>query len=81
MSTKIPSYEPLLAAFHRAYAGELREIVRSLPIQKGQTVLDLACGDGAYTPWLSEGGRFRRAGRRRRQQPGLPGPRLRGRRA
>lgn len=44
----------MLAAYHRAFAGELRDIVHSLPIQEGQTVLDMACGDGAYGPWLAD---------------------------
>ena len=50
----VPGYEPMLAAYHRAFAAELREIVHSLPIAKGQTVLDMACGDGAYSHWLAE---------------------------
>jgi ubiquinone/menaquinone biosynthesis C-methylase UbiE len=54
MSSRIPGYEPMLAAYHRAFASELRGIVHSLPIASGQTVLDMACGDGAYGPWLAE---------------------------
>lgn len=51
---RLPNYEPMLAAYHRAFATELRTIVGSLPIAEGQTVLDMACGDGVYTPWLAE---------------------------
>jgi ubiquinone/menaquinone biosynthesis C-methylase UbiE len=53
----LPGYEPMLSAYHRAFAAELRGVVDSLPIAEGSTVLDMACGDGAYTPWLA-----RRAG-------------------
>ena len=44
----------MLDAFHRAFAGELRGMVDTLPIEAGQSVLDMACGDGVYTPWLAE---------------------------
>jgi ubiquinone/menaquinone biosynthesis C-methylase UbiE len=50
----VPSYEPMLAAYHRAFAPELRAMVGTLPIATGQTVLDMACGDGVYSPWLAE---------------------------
>jgi ubiquinone/menaquinone biosynthesis C-methylase UbiE len=56
MSTKarLPSYEPMLAAYHRAFARELQAMIAALPIHSGQTVLDMACGDGVYGPWLAE---------------------------
>ena len=54
MNRHLPGYEPMLAAYHRAFAGELRGIVQNLPILEGQAVLDMACGDGAYGPWLAE---------------------------
>ena len=56
MSSKaqLPSYEPMLAAYHRAFAVELRAMIGVLPIAAGQTVLDMACGDGVYSPWLAE---------------------------
>jgi ubiquinone/menaquinone biosynthesis C-methylase UbiE len=56
MSTKarLPSYEPMLEAYHRAFAGELQAMVAALPIEAGQTVLDMACGDGVYGPWLAQ---------------------------
>jgi ubiquinone/menaquinone biosynthesis C-methylase UbiE len=50
----LPAYEPMLAAYHRAFASELRSIVGSLPITEGHAVLDMACGDGAYSPWLAD---------------------------
>ena len=49
----LPDYEPLLAAYHEALAPELRGMVEALPIADGAKVLDLACGDGAYTGWLA----------------------------
>ncbi len=50
----LPAYEPMLAAYHRAFAAELREIVASLPIREGDRVVELACGDGAYSAWLAD---------------------------
>jgi SAM-dependent methyltransferase len=52
-SADLPEYEPMLAAYHRAFAVELREIVASLPIREGDRVVEMACGDGAYSPWLA----------------------------
>jgi ubiquinone/menaquinone biosynthesis C-methylase UbiE len=51
---KVPPYEPLLAAYHRALAVELRAMIAALPIEPGQTLLDMACGDGFYSPCLAE---------------------------
>jgi ubiquinone/menaquinone biosynthesis C-methylase UbiE len=50
----VPSYEPMLAAYHRGFAAELRAMVAALPLEPGQFVLDMACGDGVYSPWLVE---------------------------
>jgi len=50
----VPDYESMLAAYHAAFSGELRAMVAGLPIREGDRVLDLACGDGAYSGWLSE---------------------------
>ena len=52
--TPLPAYEPMLAAYHRAFATELRAVVGALPMAAGQIVLDMACGDGAYSRWLAE---------------------------
>ncbi len=52
-SAGLPDYEPMLAAYHRAFAPELREIVAGLPIREGDRVVEIACGDGAYSPWLA----------------------------
>jgi ubiquinone/menaquinone biosynthesis C-methylase UbiE len=53
-SKKLPGYTPTLLAYHRAFADELRATVAGLPIQPGDRVLDLACGDGVYARWLAE---------------------------
>lgn len=50
----VPAYEPMLAAYHRAFARELRSMLEVLPLTSGQSVLDMACGDGVYSPWLAE---------------------------
>ncbi|MBX6315754.1 MAG: class I SAM-dependent methyltransferase, partial [Isosphaeraceae bacterium] len=50
----LPDYEPVLAAYHAAFAPELRRMIGALPLKRGDRVLDVACGDGAYTPWLAE---------------------------
>ncbi len=49
----IPDYEPMLAAYHRAFAPELEAMVDTLPIREAMHVLDMACGDGVYSPWLA----------------------------
>jgi ubiquinone/menaquinone biosynthesis C-methylase UbiE len=53
----LPDYEPLLASYHRAFAAELKSMIGTLPLREGDRILEVACGDGAYTPWLA-----RRAG-------------------
>lgn len=50
----LPSYAEHLQAYHEAYAVELREMLAWLPIQSGDRVLDVACGDGSYSCWLAE---------------------------
>lgn len=54
VDAKLPSYEPMLAAYHAAFAGELRAMVDTLPIPRGGKVVEIACGDGAYTLWLAD---------------------------
>ena len=58
MGPAIPDYEPMLSSFHAAFAAELEAMVASVPIGEGDRVLEMACGDGDYTPWLA-----RRVGR------------------
>ena len=52
--SQVPAYEPMLAAYHRAFAKELRGMVGTLPLLEGQSALDMACGDGVYGPMLAE---------------------------
>ena len=49
----LPDYEPMLASYHSAFAPELRAMIGTLPLVEGDLVLEMACGDGAYTPWLA----------------------------
>jgi ubiquinone/menaquinone biosynthesis C-methylase UbiE len=42
-----------MAAYHRAFPPELIEIIKGLPIHRGDAVLDFACGDGSYALWLA----------------------------
>jgi ubiquinone/menaquinone biosynthesis C-methylase UbiE len=51
---ELPDYQPLLAAYHRGFAGELRAMIGSLPIASGDRVLDAACGDGSYSGLLAD---------------------------
>lgn len=51
---KTPAYAPMLAAYHRAHAAELRAIIATVPLFPSDRVLDLACGDGAHMRWLRE---------------------------
>jgi ubiquinone/menaquinone biosynthesis C-methylase UbiE len=55
-ATGLPAYTPLLISQHRAFESEFRAIVASLPLRPSDRVLDLACGDGAFTRWLAAAG-------------------------
>lgn len=52
--SRLPDYAPMLAAYHRAFSPELRAMIGGLPLRAGDRVLEIACGDGAYGPWLAE---------------------------
>jgi ubiquinone/menaquinone biosynthesis C-methylase UbiE len=54
IQSDLPHYARMLAAYHQAYCVELREMLAALPIAAGDRVLDIACGDGAYSSWLAE---------------------------
>lgn len=51
---RLPSYAPMLTAFHREFADELRAMLGELPIKPGSDVLEVATGDGQFAVWLSE---------------------------
>src|SRR5215212_9485386 len=53
-NTDLPDYAPMLTAYHRAHAAELRMMVGDLPLREGDRVLDMPCGDGVYTALLAE---------------------------
>jgi ubiquinone/menaquinone biosynthesis C-methylase UbiE len=52
--TDLPAYAPMLTAYHRAHAAELRAMIADLPLWPGDHVLDMPCGDGAYSVPLAE---------------------------
>lgn len=52
-SLRLPNYASMLAAYHRAYRQELEAMIAALPLRPGDRVLDMACGDGAYTYWIA----------------------------
>ena len=51
---RLPDYAPLLSDYHLAYARELRAMLDVLPLGEGDTVLEVACGDGFYARRLAE---------------------------
>jgi ubiquinone/menaquinone biosynthesis C-methylase UbiE len=55
-ATRLPAYAPLLISQHRSFESDFRAIVASLPLRPGDRVLDLACGDGAFSGWLAAAG-------------------------
>ena len=50
----LPTYEPMLASYHAAFRAELKTMLDTLPIGEGDRVLEVACGDGVYLPWVAE---------------------------
>ncbi|WP_165246088.1 class I SAM-dependent methyltransferase [Paludisphaera soli] len=53
-TNELPAYARMMADYHEAFAPELRGVVGGLELARGSRVVDLACGDGAYTRWLAE---------------------------
>jgi SAM-dependent methyltransferase len=49
----VPAYQTLLGAYHRAFAPERRAMIEALPLKPGESVLEVACGDGASTAILA----------------------------
>lgn len=54
LDRRLPDYAACLAAYHRAFEGELREMLADVFRRPVRAALDIACGDGAYSAWLSE---------------------------
>jgi ubiquinone/menaquinone biosynthesis C-methylase UbiE len=50
----LPKYATRLNALHEALRGEFHQIVSQVPLNQGQTVLDVGCGDGFFTKLLAE---------------------------
>lgn len=44
----------MLAAYHGAFSETLRDMVTAVPLPEAAQVLDLACGDGAYSRWFAQ---------------------------
>jgi len=53
-SGKLPGYARQIAAFHRAFAPELRTLVQLPPIASASRVIDVGCGDGFYVGLWAE---------------------------
>jgi ubiquinone/menaquinone biosynthesis C-methylase UbiE len=51
---RLPDYAERMAAFHREFAAELHAMIADAWPAGAKQVLDLACGDGCYSTWLSE---------------------------
>jgi SAM-dependent methyltransferase len=51
---KLPRYARPMAAFHRAFAPELRGLVELLPVDPTSRVVDVGCGDGFYVGLWAE---------------------------
>lgn len=51
--SSLPDYASQMAAYHSAFAPELRVMIESIPVAETSKVLDAACGDGTYASWLS----------------------------
>jgi ubiquinone/menaquinone biosynthesis C-methylase UbiE len=49
----VPAYNDLLTAYHAAFAPELEQAIRELPLPAGAHVLDVPCGDGYYSVRLA----------------------------
>jgi len=49
----LPGYASSLSAYHRAFATELQAMLKELPFCLGDRILDVGCGEGTYTSWLS----------------------------
>lgn len=50
---RLPDYAASQAAYHRAFRTELQQMLAEVFQGRIRTALDIACGDGAYSGWLS----------------------------
>src|SRR5947209_707757 len=50
----LPDYAPTQIAFHEEFAPELQAAIERLPLRSTDRVLDVACGDGAFTVWFAQ---------------------------
>lgn len=53
---ELPDYADALLAYHRSHAETLNAMVSRLPVAAGQTVLDVATGDGTYALLMAQRG-------------------------
>ena len=54
LDRRLPDYAACQAAYHRAFETDLREMLAEVFRRPARAALDLACGDGAYSVWLSQ---------------------------
>ena len=54
LAERLPDYAACQAAYHRAFEAELRDMLGDVFRRPARAALDVACGDGAYSAWLSE---------------------------
>lgn len=52
----LPDYADALLAYHRSHSQTLKSMVSRLPVAAGQTVLDVATGDGTYAILMAQCG-------------------------
>lgn len=52
----LPDYADALLAYHRSHAETLNAMVSRLPVAAGQSILDVATGDGTYAILMAERG-------------------------
>jgi SAM-dependent methyltransferase len=53
---ELPDYADALLAYHRSHAETLNAMVSRLPLTMGQTILDVATGDGTYAILMAQRG-------------------------
>lgn len=56
LSDELPEYADALLAYHRSHAQTLSTMMAKLPLTAGQSVLDVATGDGTYAILMAQRG-------------------------